>query len=131
MDPERVVSLVPVDASSFVTASLRPSSELERAREIAELWHWRSRTRRLQEEGRRPEAELDAIVRQVAPRAADDGMIGPAISGDFPAFGKAYRDLTVEEWSSAQSIAMERHFAFNWLCGLAPDNEWDETPTDT
>ena len=43
----------------------------------------------------------------------------------------SYRDLTDEEWSSIRSIAFERHFALNWLCGYAPDNRWDETPTDT
>jgi len=26
---------------------------------------------------------------------------------------------------------MERHKALNWLCGFAPGNRWDETPTDT
>lgn len=131
MDPERIVPLIPLEAASFIGATLRPHSEIETAREVAELWHWRSRTRRLLEEGRSPREELDSIVRGVAPRASEGGMIGPPIGEDFPAFGKAYRELTPEEWASAQSIAMERHFALNWLCGFAPDNEWDETPTDT
>jgi hypothetical protein len=29
------------------------------------------------------------------------------------------------------SITEERHFALNWLCGYAPDNDWDATPTPT
>ena len=49
----------------------------------------------------------------------------------FLAFGKAYRDLGPEEYAIATSIARERHFALNWLCGHAPGNRWDETPTDT
>ncbi len=45
--------------------------------------------------------------------------------------GKAYRDLDDDEWSTVSSIAMERHFALNWLSGYAPNNNWDETPTET
>lgn len=33
------------------TAKLRPPAEIESARDLAELWHWRSRKRRRQEEG--------------------------------------------------------------------------------
>jgi hypothetical protein len=32
-------------------AHLRPQEEIKKQRNIAELWHWRARTRRLQEEG--------------------------------------------------------------------------------
>ena len=41
------------------------------------------------------------------------------------------RDLTEEEWREVTSIAAERHFALNWLCGYAPGNRWDATPTET
>jgi hypothetical protein len=30
-----------------------------------------------------------------------------------------------------KSVAVERHFTLNWLCGYAPGNEWDDTPTGT
>ena len=53
------------------------------------------------------------------------------IDNDFPAMGKAYRELDGREWSEVRSITMERHYALNWLCGLAPNNQWDATPTDT
>lgn len=43
---------------------------------------------------------------------------------------EAYRRLIVLG-VDATSIIMERHFALNWLCGMAPGNRWDETPTDT
>jgi len=45
--------------------------------------------------------------------------------------GKAYRDLSAHEWHEVGSIAVQRHFTLNWLCGYAPENRWDETPTDT
>src|SRR5579871_4960160 len=50
--------------------------------------------------------------------------------GDFPAFGNPYWDISEEEYSIATSIAVERHQALNWICGRAPNNRWDETPTD-
>jgi len=124
-----------------LSASLRPEAEVDRARDIAELWHWRSRTRQLIEEGRPLEPDekmieaglrtFDDIVRMTAREASRDGMIPPAIDEDFPAKGKAYRDLTADEWSEVGSITVERHFALNWLCGYAPRNRWDDTPTDT
>lgn len=135
-DPKIVMPLIPTTdlASHSRSAPLRDRSEIDRARDIAELWHWRSRTRQLQEEGYAPrpgQPSLDAIVREVAPRMVADGMLPSVIDGDFPVLGRAYRELSPNEWATAGSIAMERHFALNWLCGFAPGNEWDETPTET
>jgi hypothetical protein len=115
-------------------ARLRPKEQIAAARDRAQMWHWRARTRLLAEEGYEPgpeEQTLDDIVREVAPRASADGLIPPPIDGDFPAYGVAYRDLPPEQYLEAMSIARERHFVLNWLCGYAPDNEWHDTPTDT
>ena len=51
MDPKQVLPLITVnEVGAFLRdATLRPSSEIERARDVAELWQWRSRTRELQE----------------------------------------------------------------------------------
>ena len=121
-------------------AILRPWDQIEAARDMAELWHWRSRTRELIEDGDRlpddPEMRragfrtYDDILRFTARQAHSEGRL-QTIDQDFAAHGKAYRDLTDDEWSQVRSITMERHFALNWLCGYAPGNAWDETPTDT
>ncbi len=68
--------------------------------------------------------------REAARQAAATGSVA-VIDDDFAARGKAYRDLTDEEWAEVRSITLERHFALNWHCGYAPDNRWDETPTET
>ena len=116
-------------------AALRPREAIEKQRDIAELWHWRSRTRQLQESGHKftfPDGmTIEKLLQTSSARAATCGDIPTPIGEDFPTFGKAYRDLTPEEYSRATSIAVERHHAFNWLCGLAPSNRWAETPTDT
>lgn len=130
------------EPASFVrSATLRPSDEIDSARELAELWHWRSRTRQVIESGDPFPADenmkaagfnsYDDIVRFSARNGAKEGLIPACVDDDFPAKGKAYRDLTSEEWSQVGSITAERHFALNWLCGRAPGNQWDETPTDT
>lgn len=119
--------------------TLRPSEDLEREAAAAQLWHWRSRTRELIEGGfqlpdelKKPELQsLDDVVRLTAAHALADGTIDRVIEGDFPARDKAYRDLEDDEWHEVRSIAFERHRAFNWLLGLAQDNAWDETPTET
>jgi hypothetical protein len=128
---ERVGWLRP--ASEFLShVKVRPAEEIGHARNIAELWHWRARTRQLQEQGyKAPEdfGSFDEIVKIAARLAHENDDIPPPIDDDFPAFGKAYRDLSEEEYSRANSIAMERHYALNWLCGYAEG--WDEVPTDT
>jgi hypothetical protein len=98
-------------------AQLRPVREIEKARSAAELWHWRSRTRQL-------------ITRGEVLRATE-GLFPAIESEDFPVRGIAYRDLSLSEWKDVSSVTVERHFALNWLCGRAPGNRWDETPTGT
>ena len=116
-------------------ATLRARESIEKQRDLAELWHWRSRTRQLQESGHNfkfPDGmTIENILRRTSAKAATNGDIPTPIGDDFPAFGKAYRELNKEEYTQATSIAVERHHALNWLCGLAPNNRWAETPTDT
>jgi hypothetical protein len=128
--PSRVPLLAPT-AGFRRAASLRPPDELTRARDIAELWHRRSRTTQLHG-GDDPHAagiDLDAIARQSATLARAEGSIPEPIDGDFPAYGKAYRDLDADERSDAAAIAGERHYALNWLSGYSAD--WDSVPTGT
>jgi hypothetical protein len=125
-------------ADNAPKAALRDEAEIERGRSLAELWNWRSRTRCLQEQGHfKPGAEvapgmsIEQVINQAAELAAKKGDLPAPIGGDFPAFGKLYREISAEQWSEATSIAMERHKALNWLSGLAPGNGWDETPLET
>ena len=132
-----LMKLIPHEnISNFViSAKLLDEKIITKSRSLAELWHWRSRTRELIEQGSKPkileERSLDDVVRATAFAAHKQGDLPNIIDEDFATIGKAYRDLTDEEWSSIKSVAIERHFALNWLCGYAPDNRWDETPTDT
>jgi hypothetical protein len=130
------------DVPRFVSsAQLREQSEIDRDRADAEMWHWRSRTRQLIEEGREFPADeklraagfnsYDDIVRFTAGKFAGDGRMPACIDDDFPAKSKAYRNLNASEWSEVRSITLERHFALNWFCGYAHGNAWDETPTAT
>jgi hypothetical protein len=64
-------------------------------------------------------------------KAASDGLFASPVKSDFPVNGRSYAEISSDEWSRVRSIAMERHKAFNWLCGHAPRNNWEETPTDT
>jgi hypothetical protein len=128
--------------TSFLdSAALRIQSEIASARNLAELWHWRSRTEELIREGRAfPAGEAmlrqglrsyQDIVRRAAIAAHESGDIHSLVGDDFGVKGKSYVELSPEEWSEVRSISVERHFALNWLCGYSPNNEWDHTPTDT
>jgi hypothetical protein len=130
---ERLPGLVPLLAPTAdfrQAARLRPAEDIRRAREVAELWHWRARTRQLQErDAAVAGVDLDAVTRQAAATAHADGSIPEPIEGDFPAYGKAYRALDADEYAALTSSAVERHYALNWLSGYAAD--WDGVPTDT
>ncbi|QDU54892.1 DUF4272 domain-containing protein [Aeoliella mucimassa] len=125
----------------LATATLRPPEELERMRQLAESWHWRSRTRQMQESGEAFPANealtsigvnsYADVVRMSAHRLHEAGELKQVIDDDFAAMGKSYQSLDAEEWAVVRSITMERHFALNWLCGYSTDNDWDSTPTDT
>jgi hypothetical protein len=136
MSTHDVLDMVPVESGSAIlaTARLRPEAEIDQARDAAELWHWRSRTRDLMESGASPGAGdlgWDDIVSGAADAAVRLGMFEAPVGGDFPAFGKPYRELEEQERDTIRSITTERHTTLKWLCGFAPGNDWDKTPTDT
>jgi hypothetical protein len=120
-------------ATALDGAQLRDGEEIELARRTAQLWHWRARTSTLQadEDTELPERwqSFDQLIAASAMRAHEQGLLPRPLRGDFPAYGKVYRELTAEERDEAESIAWERHRALNWLCGLG--RRWDEVPTDT
>ena len=71
------------------------------------------------------------MVRLTAKGMGETTMALETIDEDFKVKGKAFRSLSAGEWSEVGSIIVERHFTLNWLCGRAPGNRWDETPTGT
>lgn len=108
-------------------AVLRPAGELDYLRELAELWLWRARLTRLSEEEDPPperRVPADEVIREVAKAALELGNLPYLVEGDFEARGKAYRDLSAEEYLEVGSLAMERHIALTWLTGEA--SSWQE-----
>jgi hypothetical protein len=112
------------------TATLRPVDELQAARDCAEIWNWRSRVTELERMGVRPAEGLNFsdIIRLTAERACENGCLPYLIDGDFPAFGKAYVDLTEDEFALMSAITYERYFALNWICELS--SEWENIRID-
>ncbi|MCE5325294.1 MAG: DUF4272 domain-containing protein [Planctomycetaceae bacterium] len=117
-------------ADRIARATLLPRQQLEGARDVAEAWLWRARTTQLQRIRRKapPGITFEEIIRLSSEKAAQMGLFQP-IDGDFPAMGKPYRALTSEEWSEMHSIATERLYAMNWLCGRS--RRWDHVRCDT
>ena len=113
-------------------AKMRNKKEINKARNVAEMWNWRSCLTILEAEGKvlPPEGSTYAeVIKKAAKNAQRRKDISKPIDGDFPLMGKAFRDLTEEEYPIVSAIATERHFALNWLCDYS-DN-WDDTPTET
>ncbi len=112
-------------------AHFRASMEVEQARDVAELWHWRGRTSVIMAQGVQPTEghTFQDIIAQTSRAAFESGDIPRPLEEDFPAFNTAYVHLDTLQREKAMSIAMERHFALNWLCAFSEN--WDDTPTDT
>ena len=135
VEAEKAVQVLPhmKPAAAFIaSAACRPHAQIEKARDMGELWHWRSRTTQLMKRPSPPKLPdgltFDKIITMTCDKAREDGAFVP-IGGDFPSKGKPYRDLSDEEYSEQTSISMERHYALNWLCGFSAN--WDTVPTDT
>jgi hypothetical protein len=133
---ELVNALPPISIKDLIKqAHLRPKEAIKKQRNIAELWHWRARTRRLQEEGHLFQLPggytIEEVIELAAIKGAENGDLPHPIGSDFPAMGKPYRDLSLEEFAILTSIAQERHKALNWLCGFSSSGRWADTPTDT
>ncbi len=126
-DPEEVAA-VELDG-----AHLRDAEEVELERESARLWHWRARTTSLQAAGalELPDryATFDQLIAATAMRGYEQGVLPAPVRGDFRAYGKVYRHLSLEQHAEAHSLAVERHHALNWLCGAG--ETWDDVPLDT
>lgn len=105
-------------------AKLRDLEEINRLRDLAEVWDWRGQM------GLPPYDDPDdeSAVREEAGLAVEDGLLRSLIEGDIPAKGKPYFRLSEEEFDELSSLALERHYALNWLCGYS-DN-WDNVPLD-
>jgi hypothetical protein len=129
---EAIKSVPPPSAAEnyIATAKLRNLEDISGARDLAELWLWRARTTQIQRDGVKPPKGMtfEQIIAMTAKKAKEDGLFSP-IDNDFPAFGKAYSKASTDEWYTLHSIATERLYALNWLCGYAED--WDQVPTET
>src|SRR5581483_2527705 len=112
---------------------MRDVEEIELELESARLWHWRARTSDLQANGSvelPPRyATFDQLVAATAMRGFEQGLLPEPMRGDFRAYGKVYRHLSVEQRDEAHSLAAERHHALGWL--TTPRATWDEVPLDT
>jgi hypothetical protein len=122
-----------VPAAGLVNrAKLPPESEITGARNVAELWLWRARTYRFHTNPQKypPPSGMsyNDLIRQVADMAEEKGLFR-AIDHDFPVGGQAYSKLSEDEVSELHSIASERLYALNWVCGYSEN--WDAVPTLT
>ncbi len=135
--PDFVKTETSVEAMALLKqASIRSLQDLTSQRDLAEVWNWRCRTRRLLESNAIPETlddgtQISKVIAQAAAAVARQHGFESSIGDDFPAFGLPFRELSQEQFLLVSSISQERHRALNWICGFAPGNRWSETPTET
>ena len=126
-----------VEAMALLKTGFNPfPPRLNVAADLAEVWNWRCRTRRLLESNAIPKNWMTRNSNLESHCAAAAAWLRqPDLSlrseNDFPAFGLPFRELSQEQFLLVSSISQERHRALNWICGFAPGNRWSETPTET
>ena len=99
-------------ATFFERACLRETATLEQALDVAGLWEWRARVDQLQRR-----SGLMPAPQSLATAVSRLHLGTPPSLDDFPACGRAYRDLGLEERSLCANLARERLQALEWVCG--------------
>jgi len=121
-------------AELLAGAELRDEASLELELRRAGFWNWRARTRLLRLQGATPPPgdTFAGTVGRAIEAALGEGVITPeqVRDGDLLVGDTPYQELG-QEFGSLASLAVERHYALSWLAGRSPDNDWDETPTNT
>jgi hypothetical protein len=128
------MSFVPLTKTFYSHIHLRSLEEINKARETAQHWYWRAQTERIIKKGKIQGAEgltFLEIIKMSAKDGYTRGWHGKPIKNDLPIHGKAYADLTEQEFSQTKSLTKERYYALNWLAGYSTKNNWDEVPTNT
>lgn len=99
-------------------ASVRDASVIHQALELADVWIQRAHIMDSQGAEQLPadDTSYEEMIRKLAEKAYADGNIPEMIKGDLPVLGKAYAELSPEEYNTISSIAYERFFALNWIC---------------
>lgn len=113
---------------------LRPEPELDAARQLAELWHWRSRTEGLRLAGTQPPPgdSFDATIARATEAALAAKLIDPTgiLDGDFAvAPGARYASAPIEVLRTFACVAHERHWALTWITDATA--EWDTVNPST
>jgi len=111
-------------------AELLDGKFIHKARDLAEIWHWRAQISEMQKRGDDPPegTTFEDEIKRVANETYVAGNLPELIDDDFPVRGKAYADLEDDEFEKISAIAKERHYALNWLCKRSDD--WDDVPLE-
>lgn len=113
----------------IASRALRPTEEIMRRREQAEIWEWRlaiEPQRRLLDGLEL--TELQQTIRDVVREATAEGLLKSGREGDVSFAGESLARLDADQLVEYQHLAQDRLRALNWLCGHGRD--WDEVPLD-
>ena len=113
------------------SSALRADDDLRAARQTAEFWLWRGRTELMRRRGTETPAgeTYEESIGRAVELAQQQGAIQETIGADVAVDGVAFSKLEDADFANAYSVALERLYAMNWVCGYAED--WDATPTET
>ncbi|HOP95253.1 MAG TPA: DUF4272 domain-containing protein [Dictyoglomaceae bacterium] len=100
-------------------AKLRPYKEITKEREKAELWYFRWKLKKMEEEEYKlgKEQSYKEAIRIIAEKAYKEGAILEIIENDFPVNGEPFPKINKEDYIFLTGVIIERYLTLNWLCG--------------
>lgn len=128
---ESLLDLIPSTDSptnEFIAgAQLIHEDEIARARESAELWHWRATVQELLVIATSQDRnDLVIAILETVEEGATHGLLPPPAQGDFPVNGQPY--AVAPDPETLGMVAEWRLRALNWLCGFG--DSWETVPLD-
>ena len=133
MPLDAVISRLDELPLSETAPPLRSEPEIERALELAELWHWRARTEILRRQGKPAPADdsYEATVARAMASALEAGLIDPreVANHDFAISAMRYADTDESTFMELSCVAFERHVALTWVND--PTTAWDTVNPST
>jgi hypothetical protein len=131
--PPGYLDLVPSPWDSTATwldgLTTRTIDELSRARELAEIWYWRSNIELERREATsKNRAPIERTILEAATEAMNVGLISELASGDFPLSHGHITQASADTLDTIDILAEQRLHALNWLSGFG--ESWSKVPLD-
>ncbi len=98
-------------------ATLRPLTEIDRARRVAGIWAWRAKNELMRRRSEAPMENAMDVIRRGVEQAKKAGLLPDLMDGDIVIRGAAFHRAATADVLESATIAHERTHALEWALG--------------